>query len=203
MSPYNTFQVFNAVKLHFTTLKYDFFKYSGKSKFGEAQYANAKGKFYFEKLGAAHHNRKDLVNFFVANFVDNTSKTFIGEFLDDECDDCYRDWQRRNQALFKYFTDDCHTIKAFYNEFDVCYKDMFFEQEGKFPAMFGLFNNDNISFETLVVLNKLTDFVNKRNYINPLSIRTKLRLKKYENFVKVDNLSRFGEAFTNIVIENE
>lgn len=200
MSPFDTYITFSALRLHFTTDNYDYFKYNGKTRSNIKTFEKCKGKFFYSKLGAAFTKKQDLVNFFVANYISNKSPSFIGDFLDDDCDECYTKWQRRNQALFKYFTDDCRTIKAYYDEVGVCYKDIFFEQDGKLPAIFGLFNNGNISFETLVILNRLTDFVNKRNYINPLSIKSKLKLKKYEHFVNIYNINRYGDAFVSIVV---
>lgn len=199
MSPFETYKIFNSLKLHFNS-NYDYFKYRGKSRSNIQSFEKCKGKYFYSKIGAAFIKKDDLVSFFVSNFINDNKLSFIGDFIDDDCDEVYTDWQRRNQALYKEFVDDCHIISLYCDEFNITYKDIFFESDGKLPVIFGLVNNKNISFETIVVLNKFLNFINRRNYINPLAIKWKIRLTKYENFVNIYELNRFVDAFKSIVI---
>ena len=70
MTGYETYILFNALKLHFTTEKFDFFKYNGKVKTTIEQFENRKDKYHFYKLSRKHEKRDDMLQYIVYNFIE-------------------------------------------------------------------------------------------------------------------------------------
>ena len=50
MTGYEAFTIYNALKLHFTNEKYDYFKYKAKSRVTIDSFERRKDKYYFYKL---------------------------------------------------------------------------------------------------------------------------------------------------------
>ena len=65
---YEAFCLYQAIKLHFTTDYYDYFKYGGKSKISVDAFENRKDKFYFYKLSRRLQSKDDLVDFLKRKF---------------------------------------------------------------------------------------------------------------------------------------
>lgn len=89
MTGYETFEIYQALKLHFTSDSYDFFKYNGKTNVSVTAFENRKDKYHFYKLSRKCTNKDDLINFIVANFVED-EKSWVGNLLMEEADINYR-----------------------------------------------------------------------------------------------------------------
>jgi hypothetical protein len=101
---FSAFALYNAIKLHFTSDSYDFFKYGGKTNVSKSNFAVRKDKYSFYKL-SRKYSLQDLRDFYVANFlVKNVS--WIGEIANEEGESNYKDWQKRNQSLTYRFKED-------------------------------------------------------------------------------------------------
>ena len=50
MTGYETFALFNSLKLHFNRESYDYFKYNGKSNISVDAFENRRDKYHFHKL---------------------------------------------------------------------------------------------------------------------------------------------------------
>ena len=50
MTGYETFALYNSLKLHFTKDSFDFFKYGGKSRISVNAFENRKDKWFFYKI---------------------------------------------------------------------------------------------------------------------------------------------------------
>ena len=88
ITAYETFQLYNALKLHFTG-NYDFFKYNGKSNVSVDSFERRKDKYHFYKLSRKYPNKEEMKNFLVANFVEN-DQMWVGDLLNDGAIDNYR-----------------------------------------------------------------------------------------------------------------
>ncbi len=101
---FSAFALYNAIKLHFTSDSYDFFKYGGKTNVSKSNFAVRKDKYSFYKL-SRKYSLQDLRDFYVANFlVKNVS--WIGEIANEEGESNYKEWQKRNQSLTYRFKED-------------------------------------------------------------------------------------------------
>jgi len=62
------YALWNALKLHFTSDSYDYFKYNGKTNVSKSTFSTNKSKYHFYKL-SRKYNLEELKDFYVANFI--------------------------------------------------------------------------------------------------------------------------------------
>lgn len=148
MNGYETYVLYCAMKNHFFTEKYDFFKYNGKVKVNVESYETRKDKFYFEKLA----KRKDCKEFLLANFAAMNGRMWIGELINNEVTErAYMDWKRRTQALSYNFEEDLKKLLPNLDENLII-------NESQHPYLLKMFLRKKISIETLVILEHLLGF---------------------------------------------
>ena len=70
MTGYETYTLYNALKLHFTKESFDFFKYHGKTNVTSEQFENRKDKYHFYKLSRKITDRDEMILFLVYNFIE-------------------------------------------------------------------------------------------------------------------------------------
>ena len=97
------YALWNALKLHFTSDSYDYFKYHGKTNVSKSSFLVNKSKYHFYKL-SRKYNIEELKNFYIANFLENKGD-WAAELLQDG-EENYIKWQTRNQKLTYQFEQD-------------------------------------------------------------------------------------------------
>ena len=151
---FSAFALYNAIKLHFTSDSYDFFKYGGKTNVSKSNFAVRKDKYSFYKL-SRKYSLQDLRDFYVANFlVKNVS--WIGEIANEEGESNYKDWQKRNQSLTYRFKED---IMYILDETDGNPNDSLKVVDGQHPQLLRYVWGHDVSIETLVILNDTLNFL--------------------------------------------
>ena len=150
---YEAFGLYQAIKLHFTTDSYDFFKYGGKSRISVDAFDNRKDKYYFHKLSRRLTNRDDLVMFLVANFIED-DKCWVGNLLSEESESIYRQRQRVLQSMSYIFENDCRKI------FDgVSNPNAILQSEsGDYPELLKRALRKEIEIESLIIMNSFLGF---------------------------------------------
>lgn len=142
MNAFDVFKDYVALKQHFTSKSYDYFKYHGKTRSSTPQsYNQRKDKIFFMKL-AKHQDPK---NFLVANFVESDN-AWIGDLAYNEhAQENYTRWTKRIQSLSYVFKED---IKKLKEDFD----SNFIVKDGQHPHALRLYLSKQITIETLVIL---------------------------------------------------
>lgn len=154
MTGYEVFGIYQALKLHFTTDQYDFFKYNGKSHISVEAFEKRKDKWHFYKLSRRLQNKDDMMNFIVANFVNNEN-TWIGELLDEQSDIVYRQRQKVIQSLSYTFQNDCDRLFS-----GVANPNVILQSEsGDYPILLTKALRKEIEIETLCILDVLLGFI--------------------------------------------
>lgn len=177
------YQLFNALKLHFTG-KYDFIKYNGKSSVSKESFLNNKAKYSFYRL-SRKYSVEEAKEYFISNFVERDIK-WIGDMLTDEAETCYMDWKKRKQSMtYQFQTDIDHLFDTYEPEM------MLKVTPGDYPKLLIEVMQGSIKVETLVIMNDLMNFFpmwEKKvddDVIFPTLIR---RYKKYQPFLKYDKI---------------
>lgn len=150
---YEAFCLYQAIKLHFTTDSYDYFKYGGKSKISVEAFENRKDKFYFYKLSRRLQNKDELVDFLVANFVAEDD-VWVGDLLDDKSESAYRQRQKVIQSLTYTFQNDCDKIFSEVSNPN----EVLQSEDGDYPKLLTMTLRKEVEFETLCILNKTLNF---------------------------------------------
>ena len=154
MTGYETFCLFQSLKLHFTQESYDFFKYNGKTNVSIEAFANRKDKWHFYKLSRRLSNRDDMINFIVANLIEKDN-LWVGDLLTDASDCHYRKRQKVLQSLTYTFENDCRELfDGISNPNDVLKV-----VDGDYPVLLTGVKRGEIQIETACILNQILNFL--------------------------------------------
>ena len=153
MTGYETYILFNALKLHFTTEKFDFFKYNGKVKTTTEQFENRKDKYHFYKLSRKHENRDDMLQYIVYNFIEKDN-VWVGELLTEESNQRYQKHKKILQSLSYNFESDCKKLFG-----DVTNPNDLIKVKDGYPKLLTMALQRDIEIETFCLLNSILNFV--------------------------------------------
>lgn len=141
MNAFDVFKDYVALKNHFTTKSYDYFKYNGKIRATPSTFNQRKDRIFFMKL-AKHQDPK---NFLVANFVESDN-AWIGDLAyNEDAQKNYINWSKRQQSLSYIFTNDVEKLD---DKFDF----NFIVENGQHPPAMKLYLRKQITIETLIIL---------------------------------------------------
>jgi len=155
MEPYDVYKYYMAMKLHFESDSYEAPKYNYKTSARPQSFFKRRDKYHFAKLGRKFDEPKELIDFFTAQFT-ASDKTWVGDMLQDE--EKYTDWQKRQQSLSYNFEQDINKLAEEAGAFD----EMLETREGNnYPLVIEMFLQDEISLETVVILDRLTGFMRR------------------------------------------
>jgi hypothetical protein len=197
MSPFETYQTYLSMKSHFTNSKYDFFKYSGKSRATMASFNKRKDKYFFEKTSRKYSD-KEIVDFLVSNFVatDNPSNLWIGEIINSG-ERTYADWMRRQQSLTYLFKEQSEELFS-----QTKLEDVLSCSKGH-PPVLKKFLGGNLSIETLCIYDKIFLFVKKfdKKLLDPVWETVSLKIKKYNPFLNINDVFQYKKILRGILDE--
>ena len=152
ISGYEAFGLYQSLKLHFTTDSYDYFKYNGKTNVSVTAFENRKDKYHFYKLSRKYTNKEDLINFIVANLVED-EKAWVGALLQEEADMNFRKRQKVIQSLSYTFENDCKVIFG-----DCTNPNQALMTDGDYPLLLTKVLRKEVQIETLCILNQILGF---------------------------------------------
>ena len=188
MDGFKAYRYYLAIKLHFTTDKFNVFENRGNVK-GTREAFNARNdRYIFEKLARKIPVDKELIQFFVANFAYG-SDTAI--YAASEADDNYLKWMKTKQSITKTFIDDLATILTFIESNKLKHSAIFEFTDSEYPVALKLFVGGKISIETLRIIDDFNPILDKWmmnpsvRYIWDNELR---RIKKLTGFVKYDKI---------------
>ena len=189
-----------AIKLHFTSDKYDVFETRGNVKGTREAFNHRNDRYIFEKLAQKYPNDKDIIQFFVSNFA-YSKDTAI--YANGEAAESYTEWLRKKQSITKVFIDDLTNIMN-YSELNKLHKpNMFTTVDGEPPILLNLFLSGKVNIETLCIINEIEPFLDKwkSDTMIQIILGDKLtRIKKLTGFVKYDRI-KLSKVFEHFLTE--
>jgi len=194
---FEAFALYNALKTHFTSTSYDFFKYNAKTNVSKDSFMKNKAKYQFYKL-SRKYSLEQLRNFFLANFIYGDS-TWVGEMLGPEGDKAYSKWQKTNQSLTYVFENDI--IRLVGNDAP---DQMLIVNDGQHPKLLREVMSGTIAIETMVILNDIMNFFpmwNRKISDDIIWPNWRLKCEKYAPFVTYDKV-KFKNILKEIIIEH-
>lgn len=181
-SGFAAFALWNALKLHFTSDSYDYFKYNGKTNVSKQSFTIRKDKYQFYKL-SRKYSLDELKQYYISNFlVDNNH--WVGDLLTPQAEENYRKWQKRIQALTYNFESDMIYLLDKYMPLDLIKV-----KDGQYPKLLVEMMEGNIGIETVVILDRIMQFWpmwTERIDDDIVWPMWRTRVKKYEMFVNFD-----------------
>lgn len=176
------FALYNALKIHFSSDSYDFFKYNGKTNVSKQSFTTRKDKYSFYKL-SRKYSLEDLRDFYIANFLCG-DVSWVGEMTGPDGEQNYKEWQKRNQRLTYQFEQDI--IFLFESSGDCLHVD-----NGNHPYLLTMLMRGEVMIETVVILNDLMGFLPmwKKKIVDDIIWPTWCqRIEKYAPFVRYDKV---------------
>ena len=185
MDGFKAYRYYLAIKLHFTTEKFNVFENRGNVK-GTRDTFNARNdRYIFEKLANKYETDKEIIQFFVANFAYG-SDTAIYE--GKEAADNFLLWTKRKQSITQIFIDDLASIL---NYIETNKTSVFSFENDKYPALMQLFMGNKITIETLRIIDDIHPFLetwSQHPSVKYMWSSELLRIKKLTGFVKYDKI---------------
>lgn len=179
MSPFETYKEYIALKNHFTKSSYDYFKYNGKSRLKVSSFESRKDKVFFQKL--AKH--KDIKGFLISNLLENP-KTWIKDLAYSEsAENTYQAWVKKQQSLTYTIKNDISKLEENFND------NFLIVNNNSHPTILRLYLGNEISFETLCILLKITKskkYWDEKLEYDPVYQEIKLKIEKYTPFIRFD-----------------
>jgi hypothetical protein len=151
---YEAFGLYESLKLHFTKDSYDFHKYNGKSNISVTSFENRKDKYHFYKLSRKFSKKEELIEFLVANFVEQDG-LWVGDLLTEDAEVNYRSRQKILQSLSYEFTDDLAKLFDGVNDPNEVIKVV----DGDYPVLLTYTLQKETKIETLCILNSILGFL--------------------------------------------
>jgi hypothetical protein len=178
MDAFEAYKQYCALKNHFTSKSYDYFKYNGRTRASYKAFEKRADKYFFHKLS----RRKDVVDYLVANFVYAGDK-WVGDLVNNEdADKKYRSLLKVRESLTYIFKEDI-------NKLDDDLNSNFIVKDGQHPPLLKKYLRNEINIETLIILNDIVKFFGhwNRNLVDPVTWPSVyLKCKKYRPFFNYD-----------------
>jgi hypothetical protein len=143
----------------------------------------SKDRFLYQRI-CREYDESVILDFFVANFI--KGKVWIRDFLEEEAKDDYMSYMKRKQAITYNF--DNELSKALSKVENV--QSLFRNNGGQYPEIINLYLNNEISIETMAILNSFIGFSDKFDQKlgkdDILWSKIRLLCLKVQNFLEYD-----------------
>ena len=182
------YALWNALKLHFTSDSYDYFKYNGKTNVSKQSFTVRKDKYHFYKL-SRKYNLEELKYFYIANFISGKGD-WVGDMTGPEGEEHYKKWQKTNQALTNTFDNDIIYLldKVDGAEF-WSFDDYFKPISGGWPNIITRLMKNDLALESVCILVEIANIMPmwEKEITDDILWPTWHRLiKKYTPFIQYD-----------------
>lgn len=206
MTPFEAYKKYVAIKLHFTSDTYDYFRFNGEVRANIQSFEKRNDRYFFHRL-ANLYDDKQLTDYLVANFLRN-SNNWVGDLLEEHSDLVYRKWLKIQQSLDYMFKND---IQELQNEIDCrfCvthFNDYFKCIRGDHPYLLWHLLHKTINVETFIIMNKILNFFPQfdkdiKEQIVWKEIRK--RCLKYEPFMGEIDVDKFRKVMKEVLVSNQ
>ncbi len=181
MEAFDAYRYYQSLKLHFESTTYDATKYNFKTSANPKSFWKRNDKYHFAKLAKRFSETPELIGYYTSHFINGT--TWVGEMLSHE--DKYQSWLKRMQSISYLFEQDINKLSSQVNSFD----ELFTCTDGEKPVIINMYLQEEISLETVVIINKITGFMKRLDKEITETILwpdVSRKIRKYDPFIQVD-----------------
>ena len=156
MTGFEVYKMYLALKQHFTKDSYDYVKYRGKVSASEKSFEERRDRYFFKKL-ATKYGEKEILNYFVANFISDP-RGYIKSFSDD----IYTRWRIYQESFsYKFKQDVDSLLEDIAPPYEQSFDSIFSIRKGQHPIILRKYLSQEITLETLVVFEHCLGFVER------------------------------------------
>jgi hypothetical protein len=181
LSAFDTYALYLSLKNHFTRESYDFFRYQGKTNASTDSFMKRKDRFHFQKL-SRRVSGDEMQTFIVANLL--VDKSWVGDLLEEEADEIYRNHVKINQSLSYVFMNELDALFSEHNP-AACFR----IRSDTYPLILMSFIQGSVSTQTMVILNDFVNYIQKWDSVytdDPIWSKYRILIKKYAPFLEYD-----------------
>ena len=176
MQPIDVYQMYCAMKAHFSKSSYNFIKYGGKTKVSRDSFWKLNDRYFFVKISKKYNN-DEIKDYLLSNFIQNRNG-YIANFNDQN----YENWLDRKMMFYNIFQQE---LKPYIKNFEP----LFEVKDGNHPTLLKEYLGKRVSLETMVILDELVDFT--KNWDEQLGDDVvwpdiKNLMKNYKGFLTID-----------------
>lgn len=207
-------ETYIAMKRHFTSGSYDFFKYKGKVNINTESFRARKDKSFFYILAKQLKDQEKIHNFILANIIVYGKNIYVSNLVTVDAINNYKTFIVEKESIDYNFELQ---IKKLFNFLELnrlsFTEDLFKIKEGESPLIITLYYQNFISLFTLMVIDNITnclltfnskpsDIILKDRY--EFLIKIKPFFKKDASKIKFkrifkDNLLLYNSLLNNVV----
>lgn len=183
VSPLTCYQLFTAIKTHFNSDSYDFFRYKGKLKYTtEENFLKRNDRYHYTKL-ANKYQFEDLIDLIASNVVHNP-KIWIGNLNPDLLVEMRKNEESRDYILTNTWND-------LFNEAGQPMNLIIRSEDGDVPFLLHRYYQNEIDLDTFIItMDVLPEgvygYFDKHLEHNMLWKETKRKALKYQPFLHYD-----------------
>ena len=182
MTPYDVYTTYLAMKKHFTDVKYDFFRYNGKTRSSVSAFNKRRDKYFFERISRKLSD-DEIKLYFIANFVatDNPSSVWIGEIIQSG-ERNYQELSKKYQSITYTFGQECVEL------FESRKLEQVFDCSKGHPPLLKMYLAGDLSVETVTILDQIFNYtkVFDKKLTDPVWETVSMKIKKYKPFINID-----------------
>jgi len=174
---FNAYVKYLALKRHFTTDSYDYFKYNGKVRASIDSFQSRNDSFFFLKLA----RKDDYENIILANMIEKPD-IWVRDILEEEGQNRYVNWKKRMDSLGYIFKSDINNMLD-------GYEDNFVVRDGQHPHIMTMMLQKKISLETFTIMTHLANifpYWEKKIVDKIVSRDIMKKSRKYKPFLDLD-----------------
>ena len=105
MDPFDSYKLYNALKLHFES-DYDAIKYNYTTRVNASSFFKRRDKYFFAKLAKTYP--KDLKEFYVSQFINDIK--YVRDMTDPTAKANYLEYRRIHESIHRVFEKDINTL---------------------------------------------------------------------------------------------
>lgn len=188
MDGFDAYKTYVALKNHFSSKTYDFFKYNGRTRASLKSFEKRSDKYQFTKLS----KQKNIIDYLVANIVYG-GDVWVGDVINNtEAEKNYLKFIKNKESASYIFKQDLQ-------KFDTPFLSNFVVIDGQHPKALNLLMEKQINIETLIIINELTSFMkiwNRKIEDTIVWPTIFLKCKKLRPFLNFDK-----DKMKNILVE--
>lgn len=162
MTAFDVYKEYIAIKLHFTKLQYDYFKYFGKTKETIISFNKRPDAYFFEYF-AKNGGSKEILKMKLVLFFMEYKNLYIKDVVNEyrKPDNIYIKWKAYIDGLDYTFFKELSNLKDICIVEKLTFSEMIDYYHGKVPGFFRAYLDKNITPETFFILDSLFFFTNK------------------------------------------
>lgn len=200
-SAFEFYTTYLALKQHFKRQDYDYFKYQGRVSATPQSFEKRNDAYHFKKC-AKKYTQKDFVQRCVANFF-HDADTWIKDLTSAAATERLQEMSKRQSAVVLNARTEFRNALKQLKENNQKFDDLFLTSGDDYAMILRLYFYDEMSPETLIVLNEVLGFFKqfKRDYAEDIVVRRELlRLEKLSRFMSI-NKTVYKEMFVRLLTE--